>query len=1089
MNRLVYAASGRLGIWDSINRAGMDKWRSQLFELLRSNSHGVIESELSVLTETVDPALAAITAVCDKIVARGNPTLVNPNWERILLLGPGSEFIQFNELDDELEFCIEESLLPSRSSFRLLDVSRDMLDLSRNGNWPTQRQKVDYVEITQSIGAASLDELQIRRAAWQLLLRPLAVQRCLRGLLLLYRCRALDATRPQRVLVVEEDVPAAADAFQMLWELWDLTSSLQPEYCVCPPEIQLDVLGEKGLQDWEHRVHYVDHPHGKYDVVISHSLFLGEGNSGFLLDQMAPEYADGALRMRRTVGRRSECNLQWSKGFHYRLNEGNGIQEQVLRSLLQIVFRKRDFRDGQLQSIKRLLRGEPAIVLLPTGGGKSLIYQFVGMLLPGMTLIVDPIISLMDDQIRSLKSMGIDRMAGISSQTKDPSQVLRRMADGELSFIFIAPERMQSQKFRDGLLEAKSHVPISLVVLDEAHCLSEWGHDFRPAYLHLPQNLENYCRDQATGALPTQVALTGTASYAVLEDMQAELEIIDEDAIIRPESFDRKELNFDVKKVSPGGRALELEQVRRKLPEIWQLNSDEFLKWREEEGTDCGLVFCPHVNGSLGVYSVAKGLGHSNYYAGKSPYEFSGNWTEYRQKMQRQFTKNTVQELVTTKSFGMGIDKKNIRYTIHFAMPASVEQFYQEAGRAGRNQIKGYALCTVIYSHSEWEKAQAILNKSDHAEAMHDLGTVPRSKQGDAFVQLWFLLNSYGGREKEIKGTFELWRDWLCGEPGDNSEKVQIPFGQDREKCIYRLAILGIVRDYTVDWRAGMFEITLGDTRVEAIHKKLEKYLSRYQFKDFVDEKLRWIVAREPAEAVQQAVGVLVNFIYDEVVAKRKEAIRNMAQLCYNYQDSQSFRREILDYLEESPYTRQLNTWRGKSLGEIGVAVVRRVLIDLQEKKEGDEKGRLRALMGTTRRMLEADPNNVALRYLSVIARSMGTWEKDDSLVDETRALLGAVQRAPQTESLDASVLQLQLLQDIVNWRPRVAGRLANILVSGEGGLQFARRLLGFGRKYGVEVRIAAIGAVGSNVVETVSGISSFYDSVLPGGQDDARGE
>ena len=610
----------------------------------------------------------------------------------------------------------------------------------------------------------TLDQMRIHRAAWHLLLRPLAVQRCLRGLLLLFRWGGLDAARPQRVLIVEEDIPAAADAFQMLWELWNLTSTLQPEIGVGPPEFQLEVIGEKGLRDAGHRVRYVDRPIGGYDAVISHSLLLGQGHSSPLLDQVAPEYAAVALRVRRGVGQRSECRLQRSKGFHYRLEEGNKTQELALRSLLQIAFRKYSFREGQLTSITRLLKGEPSIVLLPTGGGKSLIYQFVGMLLPGMTVIVDPIISLIEDQVRSLKSMGIDRIAGMSSQTKDQLEVLRRMAEGELSYIFIAPERMQSQKFRDGLLDAKSRLPISLVVLDEAHCLSEWGHDFRPAYLHLPYNLKKFCADKTTGTLPTLVALTGTASFAVLEDVQAELKIVDEDAIIRPDSFDRKELNFDVKKVSPGGRVRELAQIRKLLPKLWHLNSEEFLKWREREEKDCGLVFCPHVNEDLGVVEVARDLGHTHYYAGGSPREFEGIWATHKQERQSQFARSEIQELVTTKSFGMGIDKENIRYTIHYVMPASIEQFYQEAGRAGRNQIADYALCTVIYSHSEWEKAQAILRNLNHEEAMNMLRGVSRYRQGDVFVQLYFLLNSYKGREKEIRSTFVLWQDWMSSD-------------------------------------------------------------------------------------------------------------------------------------------------------------------------------------------------------------------------------------------------------------------------------------------------------------------------------------
>ena len=1089
MKRVRYTASGRLGVWDSIDKPGMDKWHSQLDELLKSNAHGVIESDHCALTETDDPDLAAITAVCDKIIARGNPTLVDPNWERILLSGPGSEFLRSSNQYDGVECCFEESLLPPDSSFEMLDASRIMLDLCRNGKWPTKRQKVDDVIISQSAGAATLDELRIHRGAWHLLLRPLAVQRSLRGLLLLYRCGALDAARPQRVLVVEEDMPAVADAFQMLGELWESTSTIQPEIGVGPPEIQLEVIGERGLQDARHRVQYVDRPSGSYDVVISHSLILEEGQFGPLLAQVAPEFTAGALRMRCGVGPQSESNLLWSRGFHYRLEEGNEGQEQALRNLLQIVFRKKCFRDGQVRSIIRLLRGEPAIVLLPTGGGKSLIYQMVGMLLPGMTVIVDPIISLMDDQVRSLKGMGIDRVTGMSSQTKDPREVLRRMAEGELSYIFIAPERMQSQKFRDGLSESKSHVPISLVVLDEAHCLSEWGHDFRPAYLRLPQNLKNYCADQMTGTLPTLAALTGTASPAVLGDMRAELEISDEDAIIRPESFDRKELNFDVKKVSPGERAQELAQVRSKLPENWKLNTDEFIKWRERENTDCGLVFCPHVNGDLGVFEVSKELGHTHFYAGQSPRKFGGNWTSYKQEKQSQFTRSEIPELVATKSFGMGIDKENIRYTIHFVMPASIEQFYQEAGRAGRNRIKDYALCTIIYSHSEWEKAREILRDQNHAEAMSKLRKVPRYLQGDLFVQLYFLLNSYKGREKEIRGTFELWRDWMSHESSDYLRKVKIPFGPDREKYIYRLAVMGIVVDYTVDWSTQEFEVTVGNSDIEAVREKLKNYLLRNNSQAEVEKQLKWMSGMEPADIVQKAVGILVNFIYDEVVEKRKEAIKNMGELCWKYEDSDSFRREILNYLEESPFTEQLDSWRGLSFADVGLETVRSVLARLVDLKEGDPKGRLRALLGATRRMLEADPRNVALRYLSVLTRSMSTWESDRNVIDETLALLAAFRRESGHGNLDEVTLNLELLKDIFHWRPHLAGSVAGAMVSGEDGLSIARRVLAVGMEFGNEVRVAALSTVSSNVVETVSGITGFYDLELSGGQDGRRGE
>ena len=1258
MSRVRYTASGRLGIWDSVDKKGMDKWRSQLDELLQSNAHGVIESDYCDLTETDDPDLAATTAICDKIIARGNPTLVDPNWERILLSGPGSEFLRWEEPEDpEIKFCVEKFLWPEGSSYQLLDAAKDLLELPWSEEWPEVRQRlsadlldqcsaeeevfyaglmadlgprgsgavqrqalisdlvdglatrglaesrvdfalqlsrlrwvievdgIQHMEPTQRgkdafrdstlqaagwkvmrVGAAevrscrdgwlrktwagaeseesrsltvgtlfrsaaeAMEESLLHRGAWNLLLRPLAVQRCLRGLLLLYRYGALDATRPQRILVVEEDMPAMIDACWMLRDLWKLTSALQPDLGVNPPTIFLDIINRRMLQDtapWTRyvegeisvaagsrfwlrdsglQVRYVDQPEEGYDAVISHSFLLAEGYPGPLLDQVAPELANSALRIRRAVGCRSERSLLWSKGFNYRLKVETEIQEKALRHLLQTVFRKRNFRDGQLKSISRgdhtivpelksisrLLNGDHTIVLLPTGGGKSLIYQFAGMLLPGMTVIVDPIISLMDDQVFNLKRSGIDRVEGISGQQRTEERVegLRRMAGGQLSYIFMSPERLQSAKFREELQEAKAHVPVSLVALDEAHCLSEWGHDFRPAYLHLPLNLQRYCKDKDTGALPNMVALTGTASFAVLGDIQAELKIDDEDAIIRPASFNRKELSFEVRRVSPRSRSAELRKVRQEMPQRWGLSLDEFFKPDRGVETDCGLVFCPHVNGGLGVVKTAERLGHANYYSGKAPRNFSRNWIMYKKDMQRRFTKSSIQELVTTKSFGMGIDKENIRYTVHYVMPASIEQFYQEAGRAGRKQNcpDNYALCTVIYSHDKWEQAKEILKEEDHSKAMSRLEEVQRGGRGDVLVHLWFLLNSYKGREEEKENTLELWRDFMADEWEAGVRTVQIPFGQDREsreKSIYRLAILGIVEDYTVQWmdwgllQKGWFSVELSDGGADNVRGSLSNYLRRYKFQDYVDEKLDQVCGKGLSEVLEQAVGVLVDFIYEEVVKKRKQAIHNMAELCRDYRNSDDFRDEILNYLQDSKFSELLNSWRGRPLKEIGLENVRNVITG------SDARDQLRALIGTIRRMLEADPGNVALRYLSVCARAVSPWESNRSVVDETGALFVAA----DTEGLAADDLRLDLLQDIVRWRLQVATSVVRTMVSDKDGLNFARRLLSVGRTYGDGVRLAALCAISSNAVEAFTRINRFYDLELPGGQDDTRGE
>ncbi len=1209
MNRLKYAASGRLGFWDSLPK--VDALRSAMAKLLETHSHAVIEADAHPLSETNDPALAAITAVCDKIVARGNPVLVDPGFERMLLSGPGAEFFEFREFVDEAEvgFHFQKSLLPRGSSGELLDAVQDLLDLpyredsqlpdqalspelrklcsdeedafydgliSALGPWAAgfiQRQplildlvdgelptgltgnRVDFVlqmsrvrwvfeidgaqhlnpgerkrdklrdrtlqrggwkvfrvpavavrsgpnkwlrkmlekadaEERRSLRAennlrsvdAAIARSIVHRAAWHLVLMPLAVQRCLRGLLKLYSHGAL-GSGAQRVLVVEEDAPVVVDAFRLLLELWGVVYRLSPQRGVPPPLVCLDVIGKGGPSGDGLSVRQVRKPEGDYDAVISHSLLLGEGRVGHLLSRVAPQRAGGVVCIRRAVGlRHGERRLQRSESFHYELDGDSAVQVDAMRRLLQVVFRKRDFREGQAEAIRRLLAGEPAIALLPTGGGKSLIYQFAGMLLPGMTVVIDPIISLMNDQVMNLQRSGIDRVGAVSGQLAagDRAELLGHMAAGDLAYIFIAPERLQSEEFRVQLRSACGKTPVSLAVVDEAHCLSEWGHDFRPSYLHLPLNLQRHCSDRR-GVKPTLAALTGTASFAVLEDIQAELGINDEGATIRPESFDRRELNFDVLRAPRQGRPTALKQVREDLPRRLGVDAEDFYRPGRGGETDCGLVFCPHVNGPLGVVAVAAGLTHGNYYAGDKPGTFEGNWNHHKEEMQRYFTQNQVQELVTTKSFGMGIDKPNVRYTVHYGMPASVETFYQEAGRAGRNGKQGYALCTVLYCDDSWERAQAILNEPDHRAALRHLKKVPRDHQGDVFVHLWFLLNSYRGREEEKRGTLELWNGSLagalCGTSVGGLGYAEVRFGQDRdrqdkEKRIYRLAMLGLVEDYTVEWRLRQFRVTLRHAGAEGVRAKLRNYLTKYKFPDHVESLLGPLASDSVDKVVENAIGVLVDFIYDEVVAKRKEAIRTMAQLCRDYRDSESFRGEILAYLQESEFSALLNGWRGRSFEQIGLPAVREVLDRL------DAPDALRKLIGTTRRVLEADPSSIALRYLSVCARASSHWESDGSVVEETRALLA---RLPNGAS-DPDAVRMEMLHDLEQRRPSLVGRVAAVMMSADGGDALARRLLSSSEQLAGVVHLAALRALADNAVRATANSRGFYDLGRPGG-------
>ncbi len=444
---------------------------------------------------------------------------------------------------------------------------------------------------------------------------------------------------------------------------------------------------------------HVISPLGKYDLILSD-----------LLNANISTISLWIVRIRNGVGLRTDRKLRVSIQLSRLVNSLNGNdseavvsdvserQRYALRFMLQLMFRKRDYRDGQLLAISRLLHRMDTVVLLPTGGGKSLIYQLCGMLLPGMTIVIDPIISLMADQIANLKKTGIDLLGEVSStqMARDRISIIKDMSEGSLAFVFVAPERLQSERFRDSLRTRSGIFAISLAVVDEAHCISEWGHDFRPSYLHLPFNLRRNCSNHKQEA-PTVVGLTGTASFAVLADIQAEMDINNEEAIILPKSFDRPELRFHVETVPRKEKTSALKRYRNQfLPRDLNVNPQNFNQLRGRD-TNGGLVFCRHVDGDLGVSSVAKELGHDNIYAGKQPKSYVGDWNEHKKSVQARFITNRVQELVTTKSFGMGIDKPNIRYTIHHTMPESVEAFYQEAGRAGRNGKQDYARCAILY--------------------------------------------------------------------------------------------------------------------------------------------------------------------------------------------------------------------------------------------------------------------------------------------------------------------------------------------------------------------------------------------------------
>lgn len=323
---------------------------------------------------------------------------------------------------------------------------------------------------------------------------------------------------------------------------------------------------------------------------------------------------------------------------------------EAAREALRAFFGYQDFRPGQEGVIAALLSGRDALAVMPTGAGKSLCYQIPGVVLGGVTLVVSPLVSLMGDQVRALVEAGV-RAAYLNS-TLTPGQqatVLQRALEGAYQIMYVAPERLSDERFLAFAREAR----IPLVAVDEAHCVSQWGQDFRPSYLGIGDFIAQ---------LPTRpaiAALTATATERVRDDVVRLLELRDPHRVVT--GFDRPNLFFGVERLD----------AKKKIARI--------ASYALEHASDSGIVYCSTRKDVERVQEalVEAGVKATRYHAGLTAAE--------RERNQRSFIADDEPVMVATNAFGMGIDKSNVRYVIHHNMPASIEAYYQEAGRAGRD--------------------------------------------------------------------------------------------------------------------------------------------------------------------------------------------------------------------------------------------------------------------------------------------------------------------------------------------------------------------------------------------------------------------
>lgn len=560
--------------------------------------------------------------------------------------------------------------------------------------------------------------------------------------------------------------------------------------------------------------------------------------------------------------------------------------------LLENIFGFHSFQEGQIQVISNVLEGSDTIGILPTGAGKSLCYQFASMLQPGVSIVVDPILSLMQDQKRSMRKMSIvhNEMVSSAMSGKEKGDALEQFQSGQYQILWISPERFQDVAFRESLAVINSKLNFCLAVIDEVHCLSEWGHDFRVSYLVLVRTLKEYC------PAAILLGLTATASQFVLTDIRAafgDAAPLNAMNVKAMPSMDRKELHFE--RIEVNNQQNRMNIIKELLAE--RLNSSH---------PESGLLFCPTVGDWETGCRVMKDELNKEW--GGQVRVFNGQMRQSeKSRNQEDYMSGDFPLMICTKAFGMGIDKPDIRYTIHNSLPASVESFYQEAGRAGRDKEDAY--CYVLYQVDKRTRESFEFLLEDHFLELLDKEIIKNMSQSDLRTTLFLLSTNHTSEAEECEYIVRVLK-WLGqhsiigfsqGDPSKDNEKQKI------ENALYKLSLLGFVKNWTVryiTWNRGNIVVEKEDfTHItpESVLNCFQDYVRKYDIEFSLDEKKGVEYKKllnQSKDVYNNIIQMLVKWTNDNIVHQRLQCSKTIMDWCSPEVDDWSFRHNLEGYFK-----------------------------------------------------------------------------------------------------------------------------------------------------------------------------------------------